>query len=76
MRVESERVKCLLLAGNGGHGRGPVINVTPTVEPDPVPLMEEEHTRLMEVAQKLVGEVFTVASPQSDAANCTNTESS
>lgn len=58
MRVESECIKCIALVV-GGSGRG-MLNVTKTIESDPVPLMEEKHQKLMEVANKLAGEVLLV----------------
>ncbi|MEO5334228.1 MAG: hypothetical protein H7839_19615 [Magnetococcus sp. YQC-5] len=57
IRVEAERMKCILLA-TGGVGRG-MINVTP-IEGDPVPLLEDQHQKVIDVARQLLGEVFQV----------------
>ncbi|MBF0612748.1 MAG: hypothetical protein HQL55_16620 [Magnetococcales bacterium] len=67
VRVETERMKCILLAcgGVGSGGRG-MINVTPTMEGDPVPLLEDQHQKVIDVAKQLLDEVFQVGggSPQ------------
>ncbi|MBF0340079.1 MAG: hypothetical protein HQL95_03845 [Magnetococcales bacterium] len=59
IRVEAERMKCILLATGGSGGRG-MINVTPTIEGDPVPLLEDQHQKVIDVARQLLGEVFQV----------------
>ncbi|MEO5351130.1 MAG: hypothetical protein H7836_16030 [Magnetococcus sp. YQC-3] len=64
IRVESERMKCVLLA-SGGVGRN-MINITHTIEGDPVPLLEEQHQQIIDVARQLVGEVFLVGGSPSD----------
>jgi hypothetical protein len=74
MRVEAERVKCLIMAAGGGPGRG-MLNVTPaTIEADPVPQLEENHQKLMEVARNLANEVLLVGDPLPDSGTESNTE--
>ncbi|MBF0116953.1 MAG: hypothetical protein HQM04_18165 [Magnetococcales bacterium] len=56
IRVETERMRCILMSSSGG-GRG-MINITPTIEGDPVPLLEDQHQKIINVAKQLLGEVF------------------
>jgi hypothetical protein len=73
VRVEGERMRCVLMAAGGGPGRG-MLNVTPaTIEADPVPQLEEEHQKLMKVARNLVSEVLLVEGPSSDEPNTKHT---
>jgi hypothetical protein len=74
IRVEAERVKCLIMAAGGGPGRG-MLNVTPaTIEADPVPQLEDQHQKLMEVARNLANEVLLVGEPIPDSGTESNTE--
>lgn len=55
IRVETERMRCILMSSGGGRG---MINITPTIEGDPVPLLEDQHQKIIDVAKQLLGEVF------------------
>ncbi|MBF0424097.1 MAG: hypothetical protein HQL73_14015 [Magnetococcales bacterium] len=69
IRAEGERIKCILLA-SGGAGRG-MINVTP-IEGDPVPLLEDQHQKVIDVARQLLGEVFQVEGGSPPGASAPN----
>ncbi|HAT50430.1 MAG: hypothetical protein HQL07_03085 [Nitrospirae bacterium] len=76
IRVEAERMKCVLLATGGMGGRG-MINITNTIEGDPVPLLEDQHQKVIDVARQLLGEVFQMegnaapfSQPNDTVVNC------
>jgi hypothetical protein len=74
VRIEGERMKCIALAVGGVPGRGNVINVTPNIEADPVPQLEDQHQKLMEIAKNLANEVLLVGGDIPDSETESNTE--